>query len=202
MIGYLEGELNFIDNNKIIVHTKMGVGYEVNVAKSFLNEKIAKLFICHIFKENAQDLYGFDNIEEKKLFELLITVNGVGPKSAFGLLSHLGSESIINAIVMEEASILKKAPGIGQKASEQLILSLKDKIQKENLKPTSTIKTSLGASVGTDSKNKNLAKETLNACVELGFKETQILPVIQKLLPQHHGTRPEDFIKHVLRELR
>ena len=130
MIGYISGTVVYSDSQRSIVLTAQGVGYEINTATPMVPNREVALFISHIIRENAQDLYGFETADEKKFFEMLIDVNNIGPKSAFSLISHLGVEQIISAITFENTDILKSAPGVGKKSAEQIVLSLKDKISK------------------------------------------------------------------------
>ena len=204
MIGYISGTVIHSDSQKSIIHTAQGVGYEVSTATPMVPNKDVALFISHIIREQAQDLYGFESIEDKKFFEMLIDVNGIGPKSAFALITHLGVKQIVSAITFENADILKSAPGIGKKSAEQIVLSLKDKISKLEIglavheKPTKP-----GAKINEGAKlDAQLVKETLAACQGLGFKDQDILPMIQRHLQSDGPKRPEDLVKLILKEIR
>lgn len=204
MIGYLSGTVVYSDMNKSIVLTAQGVGYEVHSATPMVPNKDVALFISHIIREQSQDLYGFESSDEKKFFEMLIDVNGIGPKSAFSLIAHLGVEQIVAAITFENADVLKSAPGVGKKSAEQIVLSLKDKVTKLDLGLTTKEKPiKAGAKVKTDLVHQShLVKETLAACQGLGFKDQEIMPMIQKYLQEGNLTRPEDLVKVILKELR
>ena len=166
MIGYISGTVVYSDTQKSIVLTAQGVGYEIHTSTPKVPNRDVALFITQIIREQSQDLYGFDSSEEKKFFEMLIDVNGIGPKSAFSLISHLGVEQILSAITFENVDVIKSAPGIGKKSAEQIVLSLKDKITKlqfglsvkENpVKP--------GAKIDTERNfDAFILKETLAAC--------------------------------------
>jgi Holliday junction DNA helicase RuvA len=203
MIGYISGTVIYSDSSKSIVLTSQGVGYEIHTATPTVPNRDAALFISHIIRETSQDLYGFESVEEKKFFEMLIDVNGIGPKSAFSLIAHLGVKQIISAITFENVDVLKSAPGVGKKSAEQIVLSLKDKVSKLEIglaiqeKPLKA-----GAKVkDTASLDAHLVKETLAACQGLGFKDQEILPLIQRHL-QDGAKRPEDLVKVILKELR
>lgn len=203
MIGYISGTVVYSDSAKSIVLTAQGVGYEVHTATPTVPNRDTALFISHIIRENSQDLYGFESAEDKCFFEMLIDVNGIGPKSAFSLVSHLGVRQIISAITFENVDILKSAPGVGKKSAEQIVLSLKDKVSKLEIglavqeKPTKS-----GVKVkDTAALDAHLVKETLAACQGLGFKDQDILPMIQRHL-QEGPKRPEDLVKMILKELR
>lgn len=203
MIGYVSGTVVFSDLNKSIILTAQGVGYEVHTATPLVPNKDIALFISHIIREQSQDLYGFNSADEKKFFEMLIDVNGIGPKSAFSLISHLGVEQIISAITFENADVLKSAPGVGKKSAEQIVLSLKDKVTKIDLGFSTKEKpVKKGAIVKESVIPTNLIKETLAACQGLGFKDQDVMPMIQKYLQSGEASRPEDLVKMILKDLR
>jgi Holliday junction DNA helicase RuvA len=204
MIGYLTGTVVYSDSNKSIVLTAQGVGYEVSTSTQLVPNRDVSLYVSHIIREQSQDLYGFESIEDKKFFEMLLDVNGIGPKSAFSLVSHLGVEQILSAISFENVDILKSAPGVGKKSAEQIVLSLKDKISKLEVGLTTKEKPHrAGLKQNTENKlEAQLVKETLAACQGLGFKDQEILPMLQKHLQTGGAHRPEDLVKLILKELR
>jgi Holliday junction DNA helicase RuvA len=204
MIGYIEGLVLASEPNRIIVHTANGLGYEVNVPTLHMPGKTVSLFTTHIIREDSQSLYGFVNIDEKRLFEMLVEVNGVGPKTAFGLIAHLGHDGVVQAISLENSNMLKQAPGIGKKGAEQIVLSLKDKISKLGGSFTAPqIKMEVGQKLAPTDKNlSRLMGDTLQACQELGYKEVQVLPVMNRLLAESEYASSEDLLKGLLRELR
>jgi Holliday junction DNA helicase RuvA len=204
MIGYLSGTIVYSDTTKSIILTAQGVGYEVHTATPLMPNRDTALFISHIIRETTQDLYGFESSDDKNFFEMLLDVNGIGPKSAFSLISHLGVNQIVSAITFDNVDVLKSAPGVGKKSAEQMILSLKEKVLKLDLglstkeKPVKT-----GSKVKNDNLvDAHLVKETLAACQGLGFKDADILPMIQKHLSEGKAGRPEDLVKLILKELR
>lgn len=204
MIGYISGTIVYSDSQKSTILTASGVGYEVRTATPLVPNRDVSLFISHIIREQSQDLYGFESSDDKKFFEMLLEVNGIGPKSAYGLVSALGIQQIISAITLDNVDILKSAPGVGKKSAEQIILSLKDKISKLELglvtkeKPVKS-----GVKVKDQSRvDAHVVKETLLACQGLGFKDQDILPMIQKYLQEGTNYGPEDLVKLILKELR
>lgn len=204
MIGYISGTVVYSDSQKSIILTAQGVGYEVSTATPLVSNRDVALFISHIIRETTQDLYGFESADDKKFFEMLLDVNGIGPKSAFSLVSHLGVQQIISAITFENSDILKSAPGVGKKSAEQIVLSLKDKVSKLEI-GFSTKEKPMKAGVKVSPENKQeaaLVKETLAACQGLGFKDQEILPMIQKHLQTGAVTKPEELVKIILKELR
>lgn len=203
MIGYISGTIVYSDSQKSIILTAQGVGYEVHTATPMVPNRDTALFISHIIRETTQDLYGFESADDKKFFEMLIDVNGIGPKSAFSLITHLGIQQIMTAITFENVDILKSAPGVGKKSAEQIVLSLKDKVSKLEMGLTTKEKPiKPGAKVSGDNMDPHLVRETLAACQGLGFKDQDILPMIQKHLKSGGSFRPEDLVKVILKELR
>jgi holliday junction DNA helicase RuvA len=192
MIGYLTGSVIYSDSTKAIVLTKSGIGYEVSTATPLVPNKEISLFISHIIRENAQDLYGFEDADGKKFFEMLLDVNGIGPKSAFSLVTHLGVEQIMTAITFENVDVLKSAPGVGKKSAEQIVLSLKDKVNK--------LETGMVSKKITKTET-SLVKETLAACLGLGYRDADVLPLIKKFMADGTVNRPEEMMKLILKEI-
>ena len=204
MIGYISGTVVYSDSVKSIILTAQGVGYEVNTATPMVPNRDVALFISHIIRETTQDLYGFESVNDKKFFEMLIDVNGIGPKSAFSLITHVGVQQIVSAITFDNVDVLKSAPGVGKKSAEQIVLSLKDKITKLEIGLTTReMPVTAGAKRTPENKQEAfLVKETLAACQGLGFKDQDILPMIQRHLHSGTTTKPEDLVKIILKELR
>lgn len=204
MIGYISGTVIYSDSQKSLILTNSGIGYEIFTSAPLVPNKEVALYISHIIREQIQDLYGFESVEDKKFFEMLLDVNGIGPKSAYALLSHVGVQQIISAITLENVDILKSAPGVGKKSAEQIILSLKDKVSK--LEVGFAVKENPvkgGVKVKNESKaDAHLIKETLAACQGLGFKDQDILPMIQRHLQEGAVKKPEDLVRVILKELR
>lgn len=204
MIGHLQGEILFKSSPKIVIGTQAGVGYEVNAPViEEIGENIS-LFISHIIRENSQVLFGFSTANDKELFELLLSVSGVGPKSAYSLVTNVGGVALTDAILFEDKKIIQSAPGIGPKAASQVILDLKDKIKKlQKTKPTAiTVKSSSNDenSVNSESTNNTrFLREALMAFNELGYTDAQVLPHLQELRERSDST--EDLIKHTLQRL-
>lgn len=131
MIAHVFGVVAEKFGNSVIVDVQ-GVGYEVQTAlgeyeKALLNEEV-KFFTYHHIREQSQELYGFSSLAGKKLFELLITVQGVGPKAALAILSLGESEIVRNAIANSDTVFVAKASGVGKKTAERVIVDLADKV--------------------------------------------------------------------------
>jgi Holliday junction DNA helicase RuvA len=131
MIAHVVGTVAEKFGSSVIIDVH-GVGYEVNVALPdyehvTLHEEI-KFYTHHHIREQSQELFGFSSLAAKKLFELLITVQGVGPKAALAILSLGDSETVRNAIANSDVAYVTKASGVGKKTAERVVVDLKDKV--------------------------------------------------------------------------
>lgn len=201
MIGYIQGQV--IDNDGVIclIKTDSGIGYEIKCSKFLSPGQNCEFFISHIFKEADQELYGFLTMKEKKFFELLLSVKGVGPKSAFALVSGISIEQISRAIITEDKKTLSSVPGIGAKAAAQIILDLAQKIQKFDATTMSlfdkkelTNEPHIGSLGG-------IVEEAIMACKELGYKDEQAAPLAKKLMANHQIAKAQDLVQLMLKEL-
>lgn len=134
MIAYLSGKLLEKDANAVIIDVN-GVGYEVSIPLSTFYElgeigEDVSLRIQTVVREDAFQLFGFKTIREKELFLLLISVSGIGPKSAITALSGMSADEIISAIRTNNLARLNAIPGVGKKTAERIVIELRDKITK------------------------------------------------------------------------
>lgn len=221
MIGNIVGEVLFSDGHEAILMANSGVGHEVFCHKVLPEGSVVSLFISHIVKETSEDLYSFETLREKKMFELLISVKGVGPKSAFNLVSCLGVAQIINAVTLENKKVLTSAPGIGNKAASQMLLDLCGKVQKImmysnriisfverpnlSLREKSSMAKPEGSEVVASEEvmigDQKIINEALMACAELGFRDDQIIPVAQRIMQDGLIKRSEQLVHLVLKEI-
>ncbi len=183
MIAFLEGKLFRKDANRIIVMVG-GVGYRVAISfQTFCGlpetGDSVTLEIYHHIKEDRSELYGFNSLREKELFEKLISVSGIGPKTALGVLSPHPVDEVARAIENEDVSFLTRIPGIGKKTAQRVILELKGKLAHEEPenKPVSGIATAF-------------REDALNALINLGYKKGQAEKVVDAVLAE---SSPEDF---------
>ena len=134
MFYYIEGSVSILENNLAVLDCG-GVGYGISVSTQTLGRlklgSRARLYIYTLVREDCFDLYGFYTKEEKRSFELLIGVSGVGPKAAQAILSATTPDSLTLAIMSGNEKALMVAPGIGKRIAQRVILELKDKISKE-----------------------------------------------------------------------
>lgn len=131
MIAKLFGKISYIRNNYAVIDVN-GVGYRAQVTSYTLGKLAGMgevgLFIHTHVREDAINLFGFLTLDELEIFELLISVSGVGPKSALGILSIADPKTIRTAVLNEDSSILTRVSGIGKKTAERVILELKGKV--------------------------------------------------------------------------
>ncbi len=166
MIGRLNGKILEKNPPEILLEV-CGIGYEVLCPMSSFyemgGESNISLYTHLAIKEDSHTLYGFISKDEKTLFRELIRVNGVGPKVALAILSHLNIASLMNAITNEDDTLLAKTPGIGKKTAQKLIVELKDRLEKLELSNTQHQK------ITASNSNPNTQKAT-QALQALGFK--------------------------------
>ena len=134
MFYYIEGAVAALDKNLAVIDAG-GVAFAVNTTVNTLTRlragEKARLYTYLNVGENAMDLYGFYDLSEKRCFELLLGVSGVGPKAALSVLSVCTPESLAMAVVTENEKMLTAAPGVGKRGAQRIILELRDKIAKE-----------------------------------------------------------------------
>jgi Holliday junction DNA helicase RuvA len=132
MFEYLNGNITYIDPAYIVVDVN-GVGYKVQVANPYRYEQNqpAQVFVEQIVRDNEQSLYGFYDLNEKKIFLNLISVSGIGPKSALAILAGQDHSGLIHAIENNDVKFLTKFPKIGKKTAQQIILDLNGKFTAE-----------------------------------------------------------------------
>lgn len=131
MIAHISGIITEKFENSVIVDVH-GVGYELKISlpdteSVNINDEI-KFYTYHAIRENAEELYGFRSLAAKKLFEMLISVNGVGPRAAMAILSLSTPEEVRNAIANDDIAFISKASGVGKKSAERVIVDLRDKV--------------------------------------------------------------------------
>ena len=171
MIAHLRGLLLSKSPNAVVVDCN-GVGYELAISVSTFTElgaegSVVKLHVHTHVREDALALFGFAELTEKRLFEKLLTISGIGPKLAITVLSGISAERLVGAIRAGDHATLTKIPGIGKKTAERVVLELKDKLDDMvGSTPETGTKPSLGA----------VADDVLSALVNLGYPR----PVAQK----------------------
>ncbi|WP_026966998.1 Holliday junction branch migration protein RuvA [Algoriphagus terrigena] len=198
MIAYLSGKLAFKDPTYVIIDVG-GVGYQVKISLQTYSkikdeEQIRLLTFLHI-KEDAHTLYGFKEESEKKLFLLLISINGVGPNTGLMILSSLSTEEIEHAILSGDVATIQAVKGIGVKTAQRIILELKDKVGKQGNGETTT-------PLGFLKTSNKIREEALQALITLGFPKAVAEKNITLVLKKTDGEISlEDLIKASLKTL-
>jgi holliday junction DNA helicase RuvA len=179
MIGHLKGQIISKNPPEILMEVG-GIGYELLCPMSTFyelgnpNDEI--LLFTHLsIKEDAHTLFGFRSKDEKNIFRELIRVNGVGPKVALAILSHLSVTSLIECIAIEDSDLLAKTPGIGKKTALKLIVELQDRLSKVEL-----VSSPSGTNGFRQSNNPN-AKQAIEALQSLGFKTKEANKMVSKI---------------------
>ncbi len=136
MIDFIQGSLVTIEEDSVIVNVG-GLGYQVYVPRpetyqSLINET-TMIYTHHYMREDWMGLFGFKEKEERHLFRLLISVSGIGPKSALAMMSNASPQRVIQAIITNDEKYLTKMPGVGKKTAQRIILDLKDKVKGLNI---------------------------------------------------------------------
>jgi len=191
MIGYLKGKLISAKPTQILLDVN-GVGYEIRISintfERISGKESVSLFIHTNVKEDAITLFGFYSEAEKEMFELLISISGVGPKSALGLLSGISTEELKRAILTGNVVRLTAVPGIGAKTAERLILELKNKVR--DIFEEGIIQT-----------KPSLQKEAVAALTTLGYNLASSEKAVNKILSESPDCGLEELIKRSLKDL-
>jgi Holliday junction DNA helicase RuvA len=178
MIAYLSGKLVSKEPFQLVIEAA-GVGYEILCTQEAYNRapSAGSPYNIHtrlIVREDSQTLYGFSTPEERRLFDLVITVSGIGPKTGLTVVSALGTETLKEAIRSGDLIALKGIPGIGKKTAERLVVELRDKLLKEE--PVSEVMLTSG------DKNVRTRQEALSALVALGYNRADAEKAIRSVL--------------------
>jgi Holliday junction DNA helicase RuvA len=194
MIAFLKGKLIQKDPTHVIIDVN-GIGYYVTVSLqtfSEIKDQENILLYTHLqIREDAHVLFGFSNESEKKLFQMLISVNGVGPSTAIVMLSYMNSQELKSAIVREDAASLQSIKGIGGKTALRVIIELKDKLKKESWEETTSV------SAGPHNTIRN---EALSALLTLGLPKAAAEKSVDAILKKSGNTVTlEDLVKQALK---
>ena len=190
MIAHIKGTIAEKFNTSVIVDVN-GVGYEIALSaldfdEANLNDE-KKFYTYHKISENAEELYGFSSLAAKKIFELLISVNGVGPKAGMAILSLAPVEEVRNAIANADTAFISKASGVGKKSAERVVVDLRDKVG---------LPSKYGAAEIVGAAKIDESDEALDALMALGFplkEATDALSKVDTSLPT------EERIKQALK---
>ncbi len=178
MIAFLTGTVIEKTDNFIILNVN-GVGYQIfsynNILISAKKDSSLEVFVFHVIKENEESLYGFNSLDERSFFELLISVSGVGPKTAMEFF-NLPMDNIKDAISSWDVSFITSIKGIGKKTAERIILELKNKLWSIRILENIVV-----------SSDNNASQDVLLALESLGFEKISIVQSL-KNAPQFENT--------------
>ncbi len=199
MISYLYGELIAVEKEKVVVEV-YGIGYGIFMSsRSFdllppIGSKI-KLHTYMNVREDAVQLFGFLTKEELDFFKLLITVNGIGPKGGLGILSKLSVDELRLSVLSGDVKAICKAPGIGKKTAEKLIIELKDKLDIEEVLNHTEGTASAQVSAMTDDAH----TEAVQALIALGYGNAESLRAVKAVALENPTA--EDILKEALKRM-
>lgn len=177
MIGSLKGTVAQLEAEYCIVDTAGGVGYRVFMPSAHLAQlvlgKEVRIHVHTAVREDAILLYGFLSREYYDLFEILLTVSGVGPKMALGILSAIKPDAFYTAVSNKDVKMLVKLPGVGKKTAERMLLELKDKVSSSESDDVVQEIAEAGGS--------GAVAEAIEALVSLGYSNSEIMPVLKEI---------------------
>lgn len=190
MIRLLKGIVESCDDEGVILDVN-GIGFFVYMPKIMLTEiqkgQVLTLHVYMCIKPEQQTLYGFLDVSMRAWFLLLLSVQGVGPKTALNILSTLPLDSIIQAITFQDSAPFLKVSGLGKKSASRLLHDLKDK--------------SLPLSSHQPNTVPHICRDAVLALTALGFNEERILPLMKKLMKTNPFSKTEDIVSFVLKNI-
>jgi len=199
MIAYLTGTL-FNKNPQSVIVDTAGVGYQIFIPLSTFYqlpdemEKVSLYVYTHVRKDMLQ-LFGFQTVTEKEIFLLLISVSGIGPKLALNILSGIGLEDFLGAIVNADSERIAAVPGVGKKTSQRITLELKEKVSdllKEiEVQPREKVQI----------KNKEIFDDAISALINLGYPSRSAKDAIENVLHNDSEINLDTLLKEALRNL-
>jgi len=197
MYAYFKGKIATVSPEGIILENH-GIGYHIKTTEETRNRLLSmggevKVHTYTYVKEDAFQLYGFLSEEELELFKKMITVSGIGPKGAMAILSVLPVDALLFAIISGDSKAISKAPGIGAKTAQRLILDLKDKVSAEDILPAGETQE---MPVHTDSLAR---KEAVEALVALGYSQSEAARAVNEI--KDGDLNAEAYLKQSLKYL-
>ena len=196
MIVFVEGIIEYIDVDKIVVNNN-GVGYNVFMPASQIDtlnvDETVRVFTYLNVREDAIQLFGFLTRDDLEVFKLLITVNGIGPKGGLAVLSTITTDDLRVAVISEDAKAISKAPGIGAKTAQKVIIELKDKLNLEDV-----LEPKLDANFQVN--DNNSMSEAVMALVALGYSQADAYRAV-KSIDNIEELDVENVIKMALKKI-
>lgn len=204
MISFVHGTLCDLEEGSIVVEAG-GVGYGIYVPATVLQQlpsigEEVKIYTYFSVREDGQSLYGFLNKEDREMFRQLLSVNGIGPKGALGILSVLRPDDLRMAIITGDAKSISRAPGIGAKTAQRVILDLKDKIDAGAVLRHAGEEGPLSESGGPFPAGGGPAEEAVEALASLGYSRLEAGRAVRRLAITEDMTA-EQILRLALRNL-
>lgn len=195
MYEYLTGIVTFINPYYLVIETN-GIGYQIALGNPYrysskLNKEI-KLYVHQVIREDAHLLYGFDSLEEKQLFLRLVSVSGIGPKSALAIMASDDHSGLIQAVETGDVTYLTKFPGVGKKTAQQMILDLKGKFGELSIDTPFNL---FDESTAQDATALSEAMEALSA---LGYSDKEVKRV-EKQLKEVENLTTDEYLRQALK---
>ncbi len=195
MYSYISGTLEEVREDYIVVDNS-GIGYQIYVPLRLMDElpgtgHQVKIYTYLYVREDAFMLYGFSSRDELSMFLLLINVSGIGPKGAIAILSSLSANDIRFAVVSDDVKTISRAPGVGKKTAQRLIIELKDKVSLDDALETTASEAPASAYAG----NNVVRKETIEALTALGYSASDAAHVLAGI-----DISEDDDVETVLRQ--
>ena len=195
MFAYIKGSLEIKSTNYIVIEAG-GIGYKIYMSPKSIGTignvgENVKVHTHYHVREDDISLYGFNTEEELRMFEILISVSGVGVKSALTMLSDISPASFAMAVINDDVTRLTKVPGVGKKTAQRLILELKDKLKSEDISGEEISKT--------DIKEDKIDNDAIIALKVLGYNKKEIEQALEKI--DIRDLTVEDTIKTALKYL-
>ena len=202
MIGYIRGILEEADEQSVMIDNH-GIGYRIFVPSSAFSGalpigKEVKIYTYLSVKEDAVQLYGFLTRDDLRMFRMLLGVNGIGPKAGLGILSALTADELRFAVLADDAASIAKAPGIGKKTAQKLILELKDKLNLEDAFEQKLANQAAGDISAADTGSQ--VQEAVQALTALGYPGTDALRAVKKVEGAESMT-VEEILKAALKKM-
>ena len=193
MINYIKGTITEISPTSVSIET-CGIGYFVNISVNTFSKLDGKsefkILVHEVIREDAHQLFGFADKEERDIFRLLISVSGIGANTARMMLSSLNPGEVEKAIIESNVNVLKSVKGIGLKTAQRVIVDLKDKVGRQ----------SASGEIFTFEDNTK-RQEALSALVMLGFAKSAVSKVLERIIREEKNLTVEDLIKRALKNL-
>lgn len=201
MVSYVRGELVAIEEEKVIIDVN-GVGFGIFMPAQSMNylPSIGEEVRLHTYmnvREDAIQLFGFLTKDDLKVFKLVIGVSGIGPKGGLSILSQLSPDDLRFAVMANDSKAIAKAPGIGKKTAEKLIIELKDKLSIEDVLNKVDDSETFVANTGASNE---IQAEAVQALVALGYGNTESMKAVKKVQMDEHTT-VEEVLKLALKNM-